>query len=163
MSGTNETLNPRPAPSVADWAVKDLTPFSEAELCELKRSIVLQQCNVENEIVRLEEAQIVRLAEFDLQWDAYEEMVSKKIAEQEQRLERMKDIQKQRKAERKNDLRLLKAEHKEANSVLVNEENFLKSSLQAIAGAIKALATMQTRKELNQVQFVRDTWTDLED
>jgi len=163
MSGTNENLNPAgPFEAAFDPATADLSLLNEAHLQALKRSIVLQQCNVDNEIIYLQEAQDVRLAEFNLEWDGFEAAVASKIAEQEQKLQRMKNAQKKYKAQRKADLKLLEKEHADANEVLVNTENLLKSSLQAITGALKSLATMRTRKTLTDVHFVPDTWEDMD-
>ena len=162
MSGTNENLNPGPFEAPFDPSTADLSLFNEAHLKAFKRSIVLQQCNVENEIVCLQEAQDVRLAEFGLEWDNFEQEVAKRILEQEKKLEQMKKAQQRYVELRKEQLKQLKAEHKAANAVLVNGENFLKSSLQAITGALKSMATMRARKTLAEVQFTPDTWQDMD-
>ena len=164
MSGTNENLDPAgPFESGSfDPATEDLCLFDEAQLKALKRNVVLRQLTVEEEIVSLQEAQTVRVSEFNLEWDNFEATIADEIGKQEKRLQQMKEAQKRYKSQRKADLKLLEKEHKEANEVLVNTENLLNSSLQAIMGALKAIVTLRTRKSLTSVEFTPDTWENMD-
>jgi hypothetical protein len=145
-------------PFAEDVAVQDLGRLDENTLRELKRQIVLQQLDVEDDLISLDEAQNVRIDDLEAQWGEYLGLVQEKIQAQEAKLQRMKDFLKEKQAEKAADLKALKAEHKQARNVLVAAENHLKSSLSAIVGAIKALASIKARDDLSQYSFAQDTW-----
>ena len=128
MSGTNDTLNPQPYEPAEDLSSTDLSGFSETKLKALKHDYLLKVSNTEDEIIKLEESQTVRLERFNADWDAYLERMQAEIARREKNLNADKAYLAARVADRKADLKALNKEHKEAKDILAATETLLRDS-----------------------------------
>ena len=162
MSGTNDTLNPQHYEHQRGGSFLHGPPAGPS-LCRrnikaLKHDYLLKVSNTEDEIIKLEESQTVRLERFNADWDAYLERMQAEIARREKNLNADKAYLAARVADRKADLKALNKEHKEAKDILAATETLLRDSLSSITNALKALVKIKTRRKLSEYTFTPDTW-----